>query len=190
MSSCLFSHLKIILWLVQWSKWIGVWLQWKLPVSFPLMWNRVWSHKTNVARNDISELGFNHTLISRVPVNWSWLYDGMSPHLFLCYTQGNFWWIVRNGGSYLVMVFISQPWRKIGRRPGNIATSRTRNGGLGYCKPSPHYELTESSISSPWHSNVPWPSPDFSPRLQDKIWKCPGDEARCKGYQGLQWDFL
>ena len=45
--------------------------------------------------------------------------------------------------------FISQPWRKIGRRPGNIATSRTRNGGLGYCKPSPHYELTESSISSP-----------------------------------------
>ena len=27
--------------------------------------------------------------------------------------------------------FISQPWRKIGRRPGNIATSRTGNGGLG-----------------------------------------------------------
>ena len=28
--------------------------------------------------------------------------------------------------------FISQPWRKIGRKPGNIATSRTGNGGLGY----------------------------------------------------------
>ena len=26
--------------------------------------------------------------------------------------------------------FISQPWRKIGRRPGIIATSQTRNGGL------------------------------------------------------------
>ena len=27
--------------------------------------------------------------------------------------------------------FISQPWRKIGRRPGTITTSRTGNGGLG-----------------------------------------------------------
>ena len=27
--------------------------------------------------------------------------------------------------------FISQPWRKIGRRPGIIATSQTGNGGLG-----------------------------------------------------------
>ena len=26
--------------------------------------------------------------------------------------------------------FISQPWRKIGRRPGNVATSQTTNGGL------------------------------------------------------------
>ena len=26
--------------------------------------------------------------------------------------------------------FISQPWRKIGRRPGTITTSRTGNGGL------------------------------------------------------------
>ena len=26
--------------------------------------------------------------------------------------------------------FISQPWRKIGRRPGNIATSQTTDGGL------------------------------------------------------------
>ena len=44
----------------------------------------------NVARNDISELGFNHTLISRLPVNYLWLYDRRSLHLFLCYTQGNF----------------------------------------------------------------------------------------------------
>ena len=27
--------------------------------------------------------------------------------------------------------FISQPWRKIGRRPGSKTTSRTGNGGLG-----------------------------------------------------------
>jgi len=27
--------------------------------------------------------------------------------------------------------FISQPWRKIGRRPGIKTTSRTENGGLG-----------------------------------------------------------
>ena len=26
--------------------------------------------------------------------------------------------------------FISQPWRKIGRRPGTITTSRAGNGGL------------------------------------------------------------
>ena len=51
------------------------------------MWNRVWHHETNVARNDISEQGFNHTLISRVPANYLWLYDGMSLYLFLCYTQ-------------------------------------------------------------------------------------------------------
>ena len=44
----------------------------------------------NVARNDISELGFNQTLVSGVPVNYLWLYDGMSLHLFLCYTQENF----------------------------------------------------------------------------------------------------
>ena len=28
--------------------------------------------------------------------------------------------------------FISQPWRKIGRRPGTITTSRTGNGGLDF----------------------------------------------------------
>ena len=38
--------------------------------------------------------------------------------------------------------FILQLWRKIGRRPGNITASRTRNGGLGYYEPSPHYVLT------------------------------------------------
>ena len=50
----------------------------------------MWHHETNVARNDISELGFNQTLISRVPANYLWLDDGMSFYLFLCYTQGNF----------------------------------------------------------------------------------------------------
>ena len=39
--------------------------------------------------------------------------------------------------------FISQPWRKIGRRPGIKTTSRTGNGGLG------QYKLTESTISGP-----------------------------------------
>ena len=39
------------------------------------------------------------------------------------------------------------------------------------------FVLTESTISSPWRSFDPRPSPDFSPRLQDKIWEWPGDEA-------------
>jgi len=33
------------------------------------------------------------------------------------------------------------------------------------------------SISGLWCSFAPRPSPDFSPWLQDKIWKWPGDEA-------------
>ena len=36
---------------------------------------------------------------------------------------------------------------------------------------------SESTISGPWHSFDPRPSPDFSPQLQDKIWEGPGDEA-------------
>ena len=36
---------------------------------------------------------------------------------------------------------------------------------------------TESTISSLWHSNVPRPSPNLSPRLRDKIWEWPEDEA-------------
>ena len=45
--------------------------------------------------------------------------------------------------------YISQPWRKIGRRPGIKTMSRTGNGGLGQYKPSPRYVLTESTISGP-----------------------------------------
>ena len=37
--------------------------------------------------------------------------------------------------------------------------------------------LTESTISGPWRSSDLRPSPNFSPRLRDKIWKWPGDEA-------------
>ena len=48
---------------------------------------------------------------------------------------------------------------------------------FGLYKPSPHYVLTESTISSPWHRNDPKSSPDFSPQLWDKIWECPGYEA-------------
>ena len=40
------------------------------------------------------------------------------------------------------------------------------------------YYITKSTISGPWHSNDPRPSPDFFPRLRDKIWEWPGDEAR------------
>ena len=40
------------------------------------------------------------------------------------------------------------------------------------------FVLTESTISDPWRSFDPRPSPNFSPRLWDKIWEWPGDEAR------------
>jgi len=39
------------------------------------------------------------------------------------------------------------------------------------------FVLTESTISGLWHSFDPRPSPDFSPRLRDKISEWPGDEA-------------
>ena len=39
------------------------------------------------------------------------------------------------------------------------------------------YVLTESTISGPWRSFHPRPSPNFSPRLRDKVWEGPGDEA-------------
>ena len=42
-------------------------------------------------------------------------------------------------------------------------------------KPSTHYVLTESTIFNFPVRDVP--SPDFSPRLRDKIWNWPGDEA-------------
>ena len=44
-------------------------------------------------------------------------------------------------------------------------------------KPSPHYVITESTISGR-DVFAPRLSPDFSPRLRDKIWVGPGDEAR------------
>ena len=37
------------------------------------------------------------------------------------------------------------------------------------------YVLTESTISSPWCSNNPRPSPNFFPWLWEKIWEWPGD---------------
>jgi len=45
--------------------------------------------------------------------------------------------------------FISQPWRKIGRRPGSKTTSRTGNGGLGQYVTWTQFVLTESTISGP-----------------------------------------
>ena len=96
--------------------------------------------------------------------------------------------------------FISQLWRKIGRKigrkPGSKTVSQTGNGGLGLYKPSPRYVLykpspryvlTESTISGPWRSFAPRPSPDFSPQLRNKIWEGPGDEATSLG--GKFWIF-
>jgi len=73
--------------------------------------------------------------------------------------------------------FIPQPWRKIGRRPGIKTTSRTGNGGLGQYVTWTRFVLTKSTISGPWRSFDSRPSPDLSPRLRDKIWEGPGDEA-------------
>ena len=47
----------------------------------------------------------------------------------------------------LLSDFISQPWRKIGRRPGIKTTSRTGNGGLGQYVTWTRFVLTESTIS-------------------------------------------
>jgi len=47
-----------------------------------------------------------------------------------------------------------------------------------------------STISSPWHSNDPRPSPDFSSQLRGKIWEWAEDEAmlsRCVCRNGQQY---
>ena len=45
-------------------------------------------------------------------------------------------------------------------------------------KPSPHYVITESTISGRDVVLLPGLLPIFSPQLRDKIWVGPGDEAR------------
>ena len=81
--------------------------------------------------------------------------------------------------------FFSQSWRKIGRRPGVKTTSRTGSSGLSQYVMWTWFVLTESTISGPWCSFDPRPSPDFSPQLQDKIWEGSGDEATILGYSKL-----
>ena len=62
-------------------------------------------------------------------------------------------------------------------------------------KPSPHYVLTESIISSPWRSIGTRPSPHFSPQLRHKIWEWPGNNLTLPGQSccwimgkhGYQW---
>ena len=44
-------------------------------------------------------------------------------------------------------------------------------------KLTPHHVLIKSTISSVWYSNGTRPSPKSPPRLQDKIWEWPGNEA-------------
>ena len=119
MSSSLFSHLKIIMWLRACAMRVNELVcGYSKSYQTPSLSCRTGCGHTrplvNVARNDISELGFNHTLISRVPVNYLWLYDRMSLYLFLCYTKGNFWWIVTNGGSYLLMITTTAGLHKLG----------------------------------------------------------------------------
>ena len=46
-------------------------------------------------------------------------------------------------------IFILQPWRKIGRRPGIKTTSQTGNGGFGQYVTWTRFVLTKSTISSP-----------------------------------------
>ena len=58
--------------------------------------------------------------------------------------------------------FISQLWRKIGRRPGIIATSRARNGGHGYYKPSSHYVLGSPPFPAHDVAMIPGLLPIFS----------------------------
>ena len=52
-----------------------------------------------------------------------------------------------------------------------LHTSWAGNGGLGQYKPSPPFLGRDVAM-------IPGPSPNFSPRLQDKIWQWPGDESR------------
>ena len=71
----------------------------------------------------------------------------------------------------------SQPWRKIGRRPGSLLhhgpkwwTQLVCNVDLVCTNRVHHFR--------PMTYNDPRPSPDFSPQLRDKIWEWPGDKAR------------
>ena len=58
--------------------------------------------------------------------------------------------------------------------------------GLRHSVPPMQYVLEHCEArvaSSPGPSQIfdPRPSPDFSPRLRDKIWEWPGDEAKARG---------
>ena len=75
----------------------------------------------------------------------------------------------RNGSSFVprpLPDFISQPWRKFGRRPGIKTTSRTRNGGLGQYVTWTRFVLTESTISWSGLGTRLLPFLCFSPVLQ------------------------
>ena len=76
--------------------------------------------------------------------------------------------------------FISQPWRKIGRKPG-IKTMSQTVFVLTDWKWWTRFVLTQSTISGLWRSFDPRPSHDFSPRLWEKIWEWPGEEANSNG---------
>ena len=50
------------------------------------------------------------------------------------------------------------------------------------------FVLTESTISGLWRSNDLRPSPNLSPRLRDKIWDWPGNEATVHMYTSRSQD--
>ena len=89
-----------------------------------------------------------HSLYSANPNNSQWHYSSLVPRP--------------------LQYFISQPWKKIRRRPGINTTSWTGNGGLGQYIMWTWFVLTESTISGPWRSFDPRPSPNFSLWLRDK----------------------
>ena len=79
--------------------------------------------------------------------------------------------------------FNSQPWRKIGRRPG-IKTTQN------YVTDRKWWIRLVHNVESVCTSFDPRPSPDFSQRLRDKIWEWPGDEARGLGLEGCGLFFV
>ena len=75
---------------------------------------------------------------------------------------------------YWKNILVPWPMLPLASSPGQIISRSCGEKPWEHCYV---VHRTESTVSGPWRSNVPRPSPDFSPRLRDKIWEWPGDEA-------------